>query len=258
MAASMPRALVVLLVLFVTAPARAQSGWSVDVSITSGPTSVAEARAALEAHLDGVERCARGSGPFRLVYSVTVGTSGGVREAAPDRSAGADLAPARAVRCVRHILEELDLPEHEEASRIVVTFALGGDAAAPAAAPTAPSAPSSAPTSPPVAAPRSGSGSVAMGSVTGASSGARSVLDAGLPALEACYATALGEAPALAGEGTLRLTVGADGHVSRALFAGGEALASAMALCLGSAARGWAFPSSPAETRLEVPLIFTP
>lgn len=242
----------------------AQAGWALDVSVSSGPMTVAEASASLESRLGDVAECAPGAGPYRLVYSVSVGTSGGVRSATADRSASAALAPPRVVRCVRHVLEELDLPEHEDASRVEVVLSLGeGGDPGGSVVPASPSAPSGPVRAPSPSAPVGGApiataaAGVSVGTITGGVAAHRVVVDGGRAALAACYEAARSESPALAGAGTLHVTIEPDGHVSRAMFAGGEALASAMAICLGAAARAWSFVPATTQTLIEITLTFS-
>lgn len=238
----------------------AQSGWIVGVGVTEGPLTPAEVRPLLDAELPGIAECAPGAGPYQLVFNVSVGASGGVRSAAADRSVGAELAPARAVRCVRHRLEELELPVRAEASRLSVTFTLGVSEPPPIAAgpPSSAAPPASASTAPSSAS--VGVASVTLGPlvVTGSRAVAslRPPLETGRSALLECYEAALVVAPGLGGQGALHLTIAPEGRVVRALFAGSEALAGAMALCLGTAARAWTFPAGDDEVRLDVPLEF--
>jgi hypothetical protein len=105
-------------------------------------------------------------------------------------------------------------------------------------------------------------GAVLVGAISAAagrpSATLRDVVDRGRPGLAACYATALAAAPGLGGDGALHVTIEPDGHVSRSVFAGGEALASAMAICLGAAARQWTFPVASDPARIDVALTFAP
>jgi hypothetical protein len=83
----------------------------------------------------------------------------------------------------------------------------------------------------------------------------RDAIIAARPSLIACYASALSADPSLRGEGSLHLTIDASGHVRRAMLATTEALASALATCIATAARSWTFAVS-AEVNASIPLSF--
>jgi hypothetical protein len=77
-----------------------------------------------------------------------------------------------------------------------------------------------------------------------------------LAALGQCYATARATDASLAGDAVIQLGVAADGTVTSALFQGSETLASALALCVGQAARTWTFGPAAADARIAVPVSF--
>lgn len=82
-----------------------------------------------------------------------------------------------------------------------------------------------------------------------------SVVDAHRADLEACFATGVASHPGLSGDVRLHLGIDAGGHVTRSMLQGSEALAVALAGCVGATARAWSFPAG-TEAALTVPIHF--
>lgn len=279
--------------LFANCAAAQSEPWVVEVTASSGSLGADAARPVIEAARSAIADCTDGPGPHRFDYTVSLRTNGQVREAAYDRGATSD---PRAARCIRHALLELHFPAHTDAGTLALTLRAGAfDSAAPTTPPTAPSPTAPPPTAPPpttapqpsappvvqapapiatpaptpipipIPTPRdpevpAGAADVSFGAIgaTPERTAAQllSVITPQRASLVACYATARSADAALAGDATLHLTVSADGHVTSAMFQGSEAIASALASCVGQAARAWVFGAASAEARISVPLTF--
>ncbi len=257
--------------------------WVVEVESQAGSLGVDAARRVLEAARGRIASCTDGPGPHRFTYTLSLRVNGQVREAAYDRGATSD---PRAARCIRHALLGLHFPAHAEAATLALTVGAGAfepsapgpstsPETSPAPGPIAP-APQVAPpqVAPPQVAPGPGpiatpmprpSGPEASGDVTVGAVGATpertaaqllGVITPQRPSLVACYAAARSADGAVAGDAMLHLTISPDGRVTNAMFQGPEALAAALASCVGQAARAWTFGAASAEARVSIPLTF--
>jgi len=255
----------------------AQAGtWQVSLTRSAGSLDEPTARGVVEAAQGRLAACgAPGAQP--LVYELSLRTNGTVREASYDRRAAGD---ARGARCIRHALLELHFPAHAQAATFALT--LGGTGAAPSAPPPPPpttvaapppsTAPSTVPpptttapiaVAPPTLTPTpmpTAATDVRIGPLESTAERTadqlRSVIAVQLGAISACYATGRQHDAALGGEAILHLTIAPNGQVTGALFQAPEALASAIAGCVGQAGRTWLFSSATAEERASIPLTF--
>ena len=235
---------------------------------TAGSLDEAAAQGVLDGARGALSACTSpGAQSYR--YELSLRVNGTVREAAYDRRSASD---ARGARCIRHALLELHFPAHDQASSFTLTLGAGAAAPPPATTTTTttttiapPPSTTVAPTLAPPPTTGVATGPVELGDVRigplestpeRTADLLRSVVAAQLGAISACYATGRRADATLGGEAILHATIGPDGRVSSVLFQAPEALASALAGCVATAARTWTFSSASAEERASIPLAF--
>jgi hypothetical protein len=82
----------------------------------------------------------------------------------------------------------------------------------------------------------------------------REAVQAAQPSIEACVGEIVSQKSLQRAEGVLKLTVSAQGRVTKVLAAEGDLSGTALEECLGGASRNWLFPPAEAEYVVDVPI----
>lgn len=82
----------------------------------------------------------------------------------------------------------------------------------------------------------------------------REAVQAAQPSIEACVGEIISQKSLLRAEGVLKLTVSAQGRVTKVLAAEGDLSGTTLEECLGGASRSWLFPPAEAEYVVDVPI----